>query len=71
MTGACDTQNEFQEGQNLIILEAIKLECLVAALHAGRVFDVMAAVSELKQQGDVFLTLDKTDAKGHAQRKEE
>lgn len=47
------------------------MECLVAALHAGRVFDVMAAVSELKQQGDVFLTLDKTDAKGHAQRKEE
>ncbi len=47
MTGACDTQNEVQEGQDLIIPEAMKMECAAAVLHAGRVFDVMAALSEL------------------------
>ena len=62
-----------EEGQNLVILEAMKMEYPVTAPHAGKVFDVMAAASELAQQGDVLLTLEKTDAKGDidAQQKEE
>ncbi len=72
MTGAYDTQNEIQEGQKLIIVEATKLEFLIAAPYAGKVFDVMAALSEVKQQGGVLLTLDQTaDANSRAQRKEE
>ena len=65
--------DEVQEGQKLVILEAMKMEYPVTAPHAGKVFDVMAAASELAQQGDVLLTLEKTDAKMgiDAQRKEE
>ena len=62
-----------EEGQNLVILEAMKMEYPVTAPHAGKVFDVMAAASELAQQGDVLLTLENIDSKGDvdAQRKEE
>ena len=63
--------DQVEEGQNLVILEAMKLEYPVTAPHAGKVFDVMAAACELAQQGDVLLTLEKADAKGDAQRKEE
>jgi len=47
------------------------MEYSVTALYASKVFDVMTAASELPQQKDVLLTLEKTDAKGDAQRKEE
>ncbi len=62
-----------EEGQNLVILEAMKMEYPVTAPHAGKVFDVMAAASELAQQGDVLLTLANIDSKGDvdAQWKEE
>ena len=71
MENACDTQAEVQKGQTLVILEDMKMEYVVTALHSGKVFDVMAVASELVQQGDVLLTLEKTDAEGHAQQKEE
>ena len=60
-----------EEGQTLVILDDMKMEYSVTALHSGKMFDVMAVASELVQQGDVLLTLEKTDAKGHAQQKEE
>lgn len=63
--------DQVEEGQNLIILEAMKMEYPVTAPHAGKVFDVMAVASELAQQGDVLLTLEKSDKGGDAQRKEE
>ena len=62
--------DEVQEGQTLVILEAMKMEYPVTAPHAGKVFDVMAAASELAQQGDVLLTLEKSKG-GDIQRKEE
>lgn len=62
--------DQVQEGQTLIILEAMKMEYPVVAPHAGKVFDVMAAASELAQQGDVLLTLEKSKG-SDAQRKEE
>ena len=40
------------------------MEYSVTALYASKVFDVMTAASELPQQKDVLLTLEKTDAKG-------
>jgi len=58
-----------QKGQNLVILEAIKMEYPVIVPYGTKVFDVMAAASGLVQQGDVLL--EKTDAKGDAQRTEE
>lgn len=64
--------DEVEEGQTLVILEAMKMEYPMTAPHAGKVFEVMANASELAQQGDVLLTLGKTDAPaGSAQRKEE
>lgn len=49
------------------------MEYPVAAPHAGKVFEVLAVASELAQQGDVLVSLeksDKADAK-NAQRTEE
>ncbi|KAL3134817.1 hypothetical protein ABBQ32_007791 [Trebouxia sp. C0010 RCD-2024] len=64
--------DEVGEGQTLVILEAMKMEYPMTAPHAGKVFEVMANASELAQQGDVLLTLGKTESpNGSAQRKEE
>jgi len=63
--------DEVQEGQNLVILEAMKMEYPVTAPHGGKVFDVMTNASELAQQGDVLLTLEKAKEANDVQRKEE
>ena len=51
-----------EEGQTLIILEAMKMEYPVTAPHSGKVCEVMTNASELAQQGDVLLTLGKAEA---------
>ena len=63
--------DEVQQGQSLVILEAMKMEYPVTAPHAGKVCEVMASNSQLAQQGDVLLTLAKGDSSNEAQRKEE
>ena len=54
--------DEVEEGQTLVILEAMKMEYPVSAPHAGKVCEVMASASELAQQGDVLLTIGKAEA---------
>lgn len=53
--------------------QAMKMEYPVTAPHAGKVFEVLAAPSELAQQGDVLVSLEKGDksAGTDAQRTEE
>ena len=68
--------DEVQEGQTLVILEAMKMEYPLTAPHAGKVFEVMASASELAQQGDVLVTLEKAaeataGSDSDTQRKEE
>ena len=63
--------DEVGEGQNLVILEAMKLEHPVTAPHAGTVCEVMANASQLAQQGDVLMTLEKGKGGSQAQRTEE
>ena len=62
--------DQVQEGQNLVILEAMKMEYPVTAPHAGTVHEILTVSSQLAQQGDVLLTLQKTDDT-NAQRAEE
>lgn len=40
----------------------MKMEYPVAAPHAGKVFEVLAEASQLAQQGDVLVSLEKTKA---------
>ena len=49
------------------------MEYPVTAPHAGKVFEVLAVASELAQQGDVLVSLEKGDksADTDAQRTEE
>ena len=49
------------------------MEYPVTAPHAGKVFEVLAVASELAQQGDVLVSLEKSDksAGTDAQRTEE
>ena len=54
--------DEVEEGQTLVILEAMKMEYPVTAPHAGKVCEVMANASELAQQGDVLLTIGRAEA---------
>ena len=63
--------DEVKEGQTLVILEAMKMEYPVTAPHAGKVCEVMATASELAQQGDVLLTLDKAEAATSSDAQEE
>ena len=63
--------DEVEEEQNLVILEAMKMEYPVTAPHAGTVCEVMANPSELAQQGDALLTLEKGKGGSQAPKRKE
>ena len=62
--------DQVQEGQKLVVLEAMKMEYPLMAPHDGRVCEVLPSSSDLAQQGDLLLTLEKA-ATSTVQRVEE
>jgi biotin carboxyl carrier protein len=57
---SCATGDEVQEGQELLILESMKMEIPVAAECTGRIAEVMVGPSDSVEEGDVLLRIEVT-----------